>query len=41
MAAIGIVQLKYLDQDNAYRRQIAKWYDDGFKDYYDKIKLFQ
>lgn len=38
MAAIGIVQLKYLDQDNAYRRQIAKWYDDGFKDYYDKIK---
>lgn len=30
MAAIGLVQLKYLDQDNAYRRQIAKWYDDGF-----------
>ena len=38
MAAIGIVQLKYLDQDNAYRRQIAKWYDDGFKDYLGKIK---
>ena len=30
MAAIGLVQLKYLDQDNAYRRQIAKWYDDVF-----------
>jgi dTDP-4-amino-4,6-dideoxygalactose transaminase len=29
MASIGLVQLKYLDQENAYRRQIAKWYDDG------------
>jgi len=28
MAAIGLVSLKYLDQDNAYRRQIAAWYDD-------------
>lgn len=28
MAAIGLVQLKYLDQDNAYRRQLAKWYSD-------------
>ena len=27
MAGIGLVQLKYLDQDNAYRRQIASWYD--------------
>jgi dTDP-4-amino-4,6-dideoxygalactose transaminase len=27
MAAIGLVALKYLDQDNAYRRQIAAWYD--------------
>jgi dTDP-4-amino-4,6-dideoxygalactose transaminase len=26
MAAIGLVQLKYLDQDNAYRRQLAAWY---------------
>jgi dTDP-4-amino-4,6-dideoxygalactose transaminase len=26
MAAIGLVQLKYLDQDNAYRRQLASWY---------------
>jgi dTDP-4-amino-4,6-dideoxygalactose transaminase len=27
MAAIGLVALKYVDQDNAYRRQIASWYD--------------
>jgi dTDP-4-amino-4,6-dideoxygalactose transaminase len=26
MASIGLVQLKWLDQDNAYRRQIAAWY---------------
>jgi dTDP-4-amino-4,6-dideoxygalactose transaminase len=26
MAAIGLVQLRYLDQDNAYRRQLAQWY---------------
>ena len=30
MAAIGLVQLKYLDIDNQYRRQIAKWYDEKF-----------
>lgn len=30
MAAIGLVQLKYLDMDNAYRRQLAKWYDEYF-----------
>ncbi|GLQ48944.1 DegT/DnrJ/EryC1/StrS family aminotransferase [Dyella flava] len=27
MAAIGLVQLKYLDADNAYRHQLAKWYE--------------
>ena len=27
MASIGLVALKYLDQDNAYRRQLAAWYD--------------
>ena len=26
MAAIGLVSLKYLDHDNAYRRQMATWY---------------
>lgn len=31
MAAIGVVQLRYLDHDNAYRRQIAKWYREHFK----------
>ncbi|HDR8954521.1 DegT/DnrJ/EryC1/StrS family aminotransferase [Burkholderia vietnamiensis] len=28
MAAIGLVQLKYLDNDNAYRRQLAHWYEE-------------
>ncbi len=27
MAALGLVSLKYVEQDNAYRRQIAAWYD--------------
>lgn len=27
MAGMGLVSLKYLDQDNAYRRQIAAWYE--------------
>jgi dTDP-4-amino-4,6-dideoxygalactose transaminase len=26
MAAIALVQLKYLDQDNVYRRQLCDWY---------------
>jgi dTDP-4-amino-4,6-dideoxygalactose transaminase len=26
-AAVGLVQLRYVDIDNAYRRQIADWYD--------------
>ncbi|MDR3126315.1 MAG: DegT/DnrJ/EryC1/StrS family aminotransferase [Rickettsiales bacterium] len=30
MAAIGLVSLRYLDRDNAYRRQLAEWYDEGF-----------
>jgi len=30
-AGIALVQLKYLDQDNAYRRQICEWYDIGFR----------
>lgn len=28
MASIALVQLKYLDRDNAYRRQIASWYTE-------------
>ena len=30
MAAIALVQLKYLDEDNRYRRQVAMWYDEYF-----------
>lgn len=33
MAAIALVQLKYLDQDNAYRRQLADWYIDALQGY--------
>ena len=32
MAAIGIVQLKYIDRDNAFRRQVRKWYEEGLRD---------
>jgi len=28
VAAIGLVQLKYLDNDNSYRRQLANWYEE-------------
>lgn len=38
IAGIALVQLKYLDQDNAYRRQIAAWYDKEFEAYHDRIK---
>ncbi|WP_144519511.1 DegT/DnrJ/EryC1/StrS family aminotransferase [Bacillus thuringiensis] len=38
IAAIGLVQLKYLDRDNAYRRQLAKWYDNKLKNYTSRIK---
>lgn len=39
MAAIGLAQLRYLDRDNAYRRQVAKWYAEGFKGHEDYIRL--
>ncbi|HCC08186.1 MAG TPA: aminotransferase DegT [Clostridiales bacterium] len=39
IASLGLVQLKYLDQDNAYRKQIATWYNDNFREYTDKIKV--
>jgi dTDP-4-amino-4,6-dideoxygalactose transaminase len=32
MAAIGLVSLQYLEQDNAYRRQLAAWYDEFLQD---------
>lgn len=28
MAAMALVALQYLDEDNAYRRQVAGWYDE-------------
>lgn len=39
MAAVGIAQLKHLDRDNSYRRQLANWYREGFAPYADKIRL--
>lgn len=39
MAAIGLIQLKYLDRDNAYRRQIVKWYRDRLEKYPKEIRL--
>jgi dTDP-4-amino-4,6-dideoxygalactose transaminase len=30
MASMGLVSLRYLDEDNALRRQLASWYDQGF-----------
>ena len=39
IASIAIAQLKYLDRDNAYRRQIAKWYHEFLDEYTDKIKF--
>jgi len=32
MAAIGLVQLKYLDEGNSYRRELCNYYDELFKD---------
>lgn len=32
MAAMALVALQYLDEDNAYRRQIAAWYDERLGD---------
>lgn len=39
IASIAIVQLRYLDRDNAYRKQLATWYRERFKDYPEVIKL--
>jgi len=38
MAAIGMVQLKWLDQDNAYRRQLAAWYRENLRGH-DSIRI--
>ncbi len=38
MAAIALVQLRYLDQENARRREIVNMYNEGFKNN-DRIKI--
>lgn len=38
MASLGLVSLKYLDEDNAYRRKLAQIYDEEFKNS-ENIKL--
>lgn len=40
MAGIGLVSLKYLDMDNSYRRQLAKWYDEEFQGF-EKVSLIK
>lgn len=32
MAAIGLAQLPFLDEENKYRRKVAEWYNEEFKD---------
>lgn len=39
VASIALVQLKYLDRDNAYRRQLSKWYKERLQEYLPKIKF--
>ncbi|MBI3798048.1 MAG: DegT/DnrJ/EryC1/StrS family aminotransferase [Deltaproteobacteria bacterium] len=39
MAAMGLVALKYLDQDNAYRRQVAAWYDELLHDKIERVPV--
>jgi dTDP-4-amino-4,6-dideoxygalactose transaminase len=39
MAAMGLVALKYLDQDNAYRRQVAAWYDALLGDQIERVPV--
>ncbi len=39
MAAIGLVQLRYLDRDNAYRKQLNEWYRQELSECADKIQF--
>lgn len=39
IASIAMVQLRYLDRDNAYRRQLATWYKERLELHPEKIKL--
>lgn len=40
VAAVALVSLRYLDQDNAYRKQLAHWYTDRLKSN-PKIKIVE
>lgn len=39
IASIGLVQLKYVDRDNAYRRTICQWYRERLEPYADQIRF--
>jgi dTDP-4-amino-4,6-dideoxygalactose transaminase len=39
MASMGLVALKYLDEDNARRREICEMYDQGFKENFNIIPI--
>lgn len=39
MAAMALPALKYLDQDNAYRRQVAAWYDDALANRVERVPV--
>ena len=39
MAGIALAQLPHLDRDNAYRRTLAQWYTELFKNYPLQIRL--
>lgn len=41
IASIGLAQLKYLDRDNAYRRQIANWYKNRLEKYSQHINFVE
>jgi dTDP-4-amino-4,6-dideoxygalactose transaminase len=41
MAAIALAQLKILDKDNAYRKQISEWYMEGLKDLGEKVRFVE
>lgn len=41
MAAMALVALRYLEEDNEYRRQIADWYDESLADTVLRIPVVQ
>jgi dTDP-4-amino-4,6-dideoxygalactose transaminase len=39
MAAMGLVALRYLEQDNAYRRQLCAWYDEDLDGVVERVPV--